>query len=52
MNYVVYSIMQNGWSALASAVVLGYADTAKALLENGAFMDFEDNVRKTDILVI
>ena len=38
--------MQDGWSALAYAVDDGYADTARLLLENGANMNFEDDVRK------
>ena len=38
--------IQDGWRALAYAVARGYADTARLLLENGATMNFEDDVRK------
>ena len=44
--------MQNGVTALAYAVVRGYADIARLLLENGATMDFEDNVRRADIIYV
>ena len=37
-------------TALAYAVRLGYANIAKSLLENGATMDFEDKVRRTDMI--
>ena len=36
--------MQVDKSALALAVKEGYADIARFLLENGATMDFEDEV--------
>ena len=36
--------MQEDKSALAYAVEFGYADVARLLLENGATMDFEDEV--------
>ena len=39
-------------TALAYAVDAGYANVAKLLLENGATMDFEDKVRRTDILLL
>ena len=39
-------------TALAYAVVRGYANIAKSLLENGATMDFEDEVRRTDMIII
>ena len=42
--------MQNGATALAYTIALGYADVARLLLENRATMDFEDDVRKTDII--
>ena len=42
--------MQNGWTALTCAILWGYADVARLLLANGATMDFEDDVRKTDII--
>ena len=35
-------------TALGCAVALGCADTARLLLENGATMDLEDKVRRTD----
>ena len=41
--------MQGGWTALGYAVGLGYADVARLLLENGAIMDFEDEVSRTDM---
>ena len=44
--------MQNGATALAYAILAGYADTARLLLENGATMDFEDNVRRTDMIYV
>ena len=44
--------MQNGASALAFAVVVGYANIARSLLENGATMDFENEVRRTDVMII
>ena len=42
--------MQDGRTAIAYAIELGYADVARLLLENGATMDFEDDVRKTDMI--
>ena len=36
--------MQDDKSALASAIGFGYANVARSLLENGATMDFEDEV--------
>jgi ankyrin repeat protein len=36
--------MQEDITALAYAVVQGYANVAKFLLENGATMDFENKV--------
>ena len=36
--------MQNDKNALAYAVHFGYADVARLLLENGATMDFENEV--------
>ena len=44
--------MQNDWTALALAVNAGYANVARLLLENGAIMDFENKVRRTDIIII
>jgi ankyrin repeat protein len=41
--------MQNDRTALAWAVVRGYANVARFLLENGATVDFEDEVRRTDM---
>ena len=43
--------MQRYWTALAHAVELGYANIAKSLLQNGATMDFEDEVRRTDMII-
>ena len=42
--------MQNDATALAYAVVLGYANVARLLLENKATMDFKNKVRRTDML--
>ena len=42
--------MQDGATALANAIAQGYADTARLLLENRATMDFEDDVRRTDMI--
>ena len=39
-------------TALAWAVDCGYANVARFLLENGATMDFEDEVRRTDMITI
>ena len=45
--------MQNDTTALAYAVGFGYyANVAKFLLENGATMDFENEVRRTDMIII
>ena len=44
--------MQDGVTALACATLAGYADIARLLLEKGATMDFEDNVRETDVIKI
>ena len=44
--------MQNDWTALALAVNAGYANITRLLLENGAIMDFENKVRRTDIIII
>ena len=44
--------MQNGATALAYATAVGYADIARLLLEKGATMDFEDNVKETDVIKI
>ena len=44
--------MQNDKSALAYAVDAGYANVARFLLENGATMDFENKVRRTDMIII
>ena len=44
--------MQSDMTALAFAVRSGYANVARFLLENGATMDFEDKVRKTDMIII
>ena len=41
--------MQGGLTALGHAVHYGYADVARLLLENGAIMDFEDEVSRTDM---
>jgi ankyrin repeat protein len=43
--------MQDDESALARAVRPGYANIARSLLENGATMDFEDEVRRTDMII-
>ena len=43
--------MQNDMTALAWAVKRGYANVARFLLENGATMDFKDEVR-TDMMII
>ena len=48
----VYAFMQNDRTALAYAVQLGYANITRLLLENGATMDFEDKVRRTDMIII
>ena len=39
-------------TALAYAVYHGYVNVTKFLLENGATMDFEDKVRKIDMMII
>ena len=44
--------MQDDWSALAYAVRLGHVNVARFLLENGATMDLEDEVRRTDMIII
>ena len=44
--------MQGDWTALVMAVMAGYANVAKSLLENGATMDFENEVRRTDMIII
>ena len=44
--------MQYDGTALAWAVEFGYANIARLLLENGATMDFEDKVRRTDMIII
>ena len=44
--------MQNDMTALAYAVLLGYTNIARFLLENGATMDFEDEVRRTDMVIL
>ena len=44
--------MQNGATALAYAIVQGYVDITRLLLENGATVDFEDDVRKTDTVYV
>ena len=44
--------MQDDRTALAYAVTFGYANFAKFLLENGATMDFENKVRRTDMIII
>ena len=44
--------MQNGRTALVLAVERGYANIAKSLLQNRATMDFEDKVRRTDMIII
>ena len=44
--------MQDGITALVGAVDRGYANIARILLENGATMDFEDEVRRTDMIII
>ena len=44
--------MQNDMTALALAVVVGYANVARFLLENGATMDFEDEVRRTNMVIL
>ena len=46
-----YAFMQDGRTALAHVVECGYADTIRFLLENGATMDFEDYVRRTDVIL-
>ena len=51
-GFNVYAFMQNDVTALALAVVAGYANIAKFLLENGATIDFEDEVRRTDMVMI
>ena len=40
--------MQDDTTALTYAIGSGYAGITRFLLENGATMDFEDNVRGTD----
>ena len=44
--------MQNDATALGYAVVYGYAKVARFLLENGAAIDFEDEVRRTDMIIL
>jgi ankyrin repeat protein len=44
--------MQDDASALAWAVYFGYANVARSLLENGATIDFESEVRRTDMRII
>ena len=44
--------MQVDMTALAWAVNAGYANVTKFLLENGATMDFENEVRRTDMIII
>ena len=44
--------MQNDVTALACAVERGYAKVARFLLENGAAIDFEDEVRRTDMIIL
>ena len=44
--------MQTDMTALAYAVYAGYANITRFLLENGATMDFEDEVRRTDMIII
>ena len=44
--------MQGDKTALAYAVDAGYAKVARFLLENGATMDFENKVRRTDMIII
>ena len=44
--------MQDGATALAFAVDAGYANVAKFLLENGATMHFEDEVRRPDMMCL
>ena len=44
--------MQDYWTALAWAVDREYANVARFLLENGATMDFEEEVRRTDMITI
>ena len=43
--------MQKDGTALAWAVLWGYANVSKFLLENGATMNFEDEVRRTDMII-
>ena len=44
--------MQNDWTALAFAVNAGYANVTRLLLENRATMDFENEVRRTDMIIL
>ena len=44
-------MQQGDKTALAHAIESGYADTTRFLLENGATMDFEDKVRRTDMVL-
>ena len=44
--------MQNDKTALAYAVTFGFANVARFLLDNGATMDFEDEVRRTDMIMV
>ena len=44
--------MQEDWTALVCAVEFGHANISRFLLENGATMDFEDEVRRTDMIII
>ena len=43
--------MQYDVTALAYAVDRGYANITRFLLENGATMDFENKVRRTDMII-
>ena len=44
--------MQNERTALACAVDAGYVNVTRFLLENGATMDFENKVRRTDMIIM
>ena len=50
-NSVDAFMQSGGMTALAFAFGFGYVDIARLLLENGATMDFEDKVRRTDMIV-
>ena len=43
--------MQDDATALAFAVTFGFANVVRSLLENGATMDFENEVRRTDMII-